>query len=346
MKKQILFVATLLFATQLTTAQVLYSENFDNLTLGNVGTDFIGTTPGQGGWYTLSQSSEIPSENSNNYFKIVSEPGRGKVLELAATPGKGATFLQKRGIDALWANRNTVNNILKIEIDFYTGDQFSDGGTGLPIQGAILAIKPNDIIDATSNDVIGNFTYYPNDETFTLYGISNCSYNNLSSVIKDLKFKTWVKIFFYLDFSNLKYYTLIPSNNVIYSCTLDPTTLVSSFLLKNSNWIGGNATIPVYKYDNLIISAVNTVPLSSEGFISEKFNIYPNPTKNVVNITNTENIGIKEVKIYDINSKLIETKIFGKESKVQLDVDAFAAGTYLLHIETTEGTAVKKVVKK
>src|SRR5690606_26113816 len=173
MKKTVLLLATLLLTSHFATAQVLYSEDFDNLTLGDVGTDFTGTTAGQGNLYTLSQSSEIPSENSNSYFKIVSEPGRGKVLELAATPGKGQAFLQKRGIDALWANRNTVNNIVRIEIDFYTGDQFSDGGTGLPTQGAILAIKPNNVIDATSNDVIGNFSYYPKSEIFTLYGISN-----------------------------------------------------------------------------------------------------------------------------------------------------------------------------
>lgn len=73
-----LFISTLLFVAQFTSAQVLYSENFDNLTLGNVGADFTGATPGQGGWYTLSQSSEIPSQNSNNYFKIVTEPGREK----------------------------------------------------------------------------------------------------------------------------------------------------------------------------------------------------------------------------------------------------------------------------
>ncbi len=82
MKKQILFVATLLFATQLTTAQVLYSENFDNLTLGNVGTDFTGTTPGQGGWYTTSDTAA--ANQSNNYFKIIAEPSRGKVLEITS----------------------------------------------------------------------------------------------------------------------------------------------------------------------------------------------------------------------------------------------------------------------
>ena len=346
MKKQVLFVATLLFATQLTTAQVLYSENFDNLTLGNVGTDFTGATPGQGGWHTLSQSSEIPSENSNNYFKIVTEPGRGKVLELAATPGKGQTFLQIRGLDALWSNRNPSNNILKIEIDFYTGDQFSDGGTGIPVQGALLALKPNDNFQLPSNDVVGSLGHYPDRKSITYFTASSTYYTTPNQSKRFINLQTWKKLVYYLDFQNKRIYFVIPSNNFFCEALLDSNTIVKSFLLKNSNWIGIQATIPAYRYDNLVISAVNTAPLSTQDFISEKFNLYPNPSKNVVNITNTENIAIEKITVYDVNGKLIDTKIFNKQSKVQLDVDAFAAGTYLLHIETTEGTAVKKVVKK
>jgi len=342
----VLFVATLLFATQVTTAQILYSENFDNLNLGNVGADLTGNTPGQGGWYTLSQSSEIPSENSNNYFKIVTEPGRGKVLELAATPGKGQTFLQKRGIDALWNSRNQSNNILKIEIDFYTGDQFSDGGTGLPIQGAIIALKPNDVFDATSNDVVGNFGFYPDQEIFTLHSANKTCSSPTAIVSQDLKLKNWIKIILYLDYTNLKYHMVIPSHNLIKICNLDPNIKLSSILLKNSNWIGSQAIVPAYKYDNLVISAVNTVPLKTKDFISEKFNLYPNPSKNVVNITNTENIAVEKITVYDVNGKLIKTKIYTNESTIQLDVAAFAAGTYLLHIETTEGTAIKKIIKE
>jgi len=347
MKKTVLLLATLLLTSHFATAQVLYSEDFDNLTLGDVGTDFTGTTPGQGGWYTLSDSSETPSENSNSYFKIVSEPGRGKVLELAATPGKGQTYLQKRGIDALWSNRTAGNDILKIEIDFYTGDQFSDGGTGLPIQGAILAIKPNDIFNATSNDVVGSFGYRPDIEYFTLFTASkNCYIVPPPPTYYILKLKTWIKIIYYLDVQNQKINFVIPSNNFFCECFLDSNTTIQSFLLKNSNWIGSQATIPKYRYDNLIISAVDTVPLSVQDFISDKFNLYPNPAKNIINITNNENIGVEQVTIFDIDGKLIKTKTFNKEHNVQLDFSAFAAGTYLVHIETNKGTAIKKLIKK
>ncbi len=344
MKTKILLISVALFAAQLTSAQILYSENFDNLTLGNVGTDFTGITAGQGEFYTLSDSSEIPSENSNDYFKIVSEPNRGKVLELAATPGKGQVFLQKRGIDALWSKRNTANNILKIEIDFYTGDQFSNGGTLIP-QGGSLVLKHNDNYKGNPKvDDIGNFTYYPDAELYANGGPGNCSTN--TSAITELKLKTWVKIYFYLDYQNLKYYTIIPIKNLIFRCDLNPNTELISLILKNSNSIGSKATIPVYKYDNLIISAVNTVPLSTQYFISDKFNLYPNPAKNVVYITNAESIKVENIDVFDTNGKLITTKTFSNETNVQFDISGFAIGTYFFHISTKDGTAVKKIIKK
>ncbi len=126
---------------------------------------------------------------------------------------------------------------------------------------------------------------------------------------------------------------------------MDSNIKLSSLLLKNSNIIGSQATIPVYKYDNLVISAVNTIPLSTQDFISDKFNLYPNPAKNIVNITNTENIEVERITVFDVNGKLIYTKMYTNESTIQLDVSTLAAGTYLLHIDTTEGMVIKKLVK-
>ena len=69
MRTSILFILTILCTTQLTYAQVLYSENFNNLTSGNVGTDDTGTIPGKGGWYTTSHNYTTPNIG-NNDFKI------------------------------------------------------------------------------------------------------------------------------------------------------------------------------------------------------------------------------------------------------------------------------------
>ncbi len=336
MKKQVLFVATLLFATQLTTAQVLYSENFDNLTLGNVGTDFTGATPGQGGWYTYSRADNVPSDAGNNYFKIVSEPNKGKVLQTTALPSFGANYLLKSGIDNLWNNRNSGNNVLKVTYDFFTGPNLSISGPNY----SFYILKTNSFHNL-SGDYLGVLTYVPMNGSMNL---GPNPFNLPHSQFPKLKPNTWYTLTFYIDYTNQKVYFSIPSlgfNVVHTSQNQIPVTL--SVVLQHSTL---TVMASDYKYDNFVISAINTVPLSTQDFISEKFNLYPNPAKNVVNITNTENISIEKIVIFDNNGKLIDTKTFREEHNVTLDVSTFATGTYLLHIETAEGTAIKKVVKK
>ena len=183
MKKQVLFVATLLFATQLTTAQVLYSENFDNLTLGNVGTDFTGATPGQGGWHTYSRADNVPSDAGNNYFKIVSEPNKGKVLQTTALPSFGANYLLKSGIDNLWNNRNSGNNVLKVTYDFFTGPNLSISGPNY----SFYILKTNSFHNL-SGDYLGVLTYVPMNGSMNL---GPNPFNLPHSQFPKLKPNTW-----------------------------------------------------------------------------------------------------------------------------------------------------------
>src|SRR5690554_8034288 len=78
--KKITFIAIVMFLLfNSVHAQVLWSENFESYTLGNVGTDVTGTVPGQGNWYTqrVYTSDDISNEN----FRINHETGRGKRSE-------------------------------------------------------------------------------------------------------------------------------------------------------------------------------------------------------------------------------------------------------------------------
>ena len=105
--------------------------------------------------------------------------------------------------------------------------------------------------------------------------------------------------------------------------------------------------IRIIKLDDFTISAINTLPkLNTIEYISEKFNVYPNPATNIVNITNSENLSVKQVEIYDTTGKLINTHNFNNEAEIQLNIETLTSGTYLLHLHTDEGTAVKKLIKK
>ena len=103
------------------------------------------------------------------------------------------------------------------------------------------------------------------------------------------------------------------------------------------------------RIDDINISAQNTVPvvnLSINEFLSEKFSLYPNPASNSVTITNSENRQVNQIAVYDVSGKLISIQPYATQQEVRLNVENLASGTYMLHIQTASGTAVKKLVKK
>ena len=112
-----------------------------------------------------------------------------------------------------------------------------------------------------------------------------------------------------------------------------------------------NASQIDHKYDNIKITALKVVPpnivsLGKNYLLAEQFNIFPNPATNIVNITNNENVSIKQVEIYDLAGKLINTQNFNSEAEIQLNVENLTSGSYLLHLKTNQGTAIKKLIKK
>jgi len=334
MKAKILLFSTLLFTTiQLTSAQVLYSENFDNLTLGNLGTDSTGTTPGQGGWYTQSLTYSTPYIGDND-FKIIAESSRGKVLQVTSPNVYGRNRISLRNLELLWNNRIAGNDVLKIEYDLFTGN-VAFSSNAVSFWNELLFDNTNliRILHQNYSDLI-----YVNCAECIPPPKSWVNTLQPTTVPKN----TWLKLELYLDYGNEISYFTISSLGI---------NAVSGWFT-SSKPSGINLTVEssgsiqsVYKFDNVIISAVDNVPLSKQGFISDKFNLYPNPSNNIINITNSENIGIDKINLYDIKGKLIETKAYHMESTIQLDVSTFAAGTYLIHIYTSDGTAVKKVIK-
>ncbi|HUH25449.1 MAG TPA: T9SS type A sorting domain-containing protein, partial [Flavobacterium sp.] len=86
--------------------------------------------------------------------------------------------------------------------------------------------------------------------------------------------------------------------------------------------------------------------VSANSFLNEQFTIFPNPASSFVNITNALNLEVEEVSIYDLSGKLLKTQKVVSAENIQLNIEEFAVGTYLFHIKTKEGTAVKKIIKK
>src|SRR5690554_7088699 len=146
MKRKIQLIALLLFAIPSTKAQVLYDEDFENYSIGNLGTDPTGVTPGQGGWLTATASLNPNVTNSN--FTITNEPNRGKVLTLSApvsTPASSSfSYITKPGIDTFINQRTPGNDVIKFEVDYYTGSQYYlVGSDGSPANTRISLLYDN-----------------------------------------------------------------------------------------------------------------------------------------------------------------------------------------------------------
>src|SRR5690554_6620473 len=353
MKKYLLYLTATFLTAHFTDAQVLYTENFNNLTVGNLCTDPTGVIPGQGGWKT--KCFALPMYINNNYFEIVTEPGRGKVLKLTADQNVGVrAFIND--LDLLWNNRNPGNNVCNIESDFFTGEHPAVPGYLPPYRrfNHTFGVS-NTNIEYPSRTIIGMNHHQIMSSLILLIYNEGINHRVIPQSIINFPEKTWLKFEIHLNYPLQKAYFFIPTLDVYLetdqflklstaSNPMDDFT-PTSFIIH----IMGDEDIAkevFVKYDNIIISAVDKAPLSVTELISSKFNIFPNPSNDVVTITNSENIGIEKVDVYDLTGRVIKTKEYNNENNVQLNLSDLATATYLLHIQNKEGVAVKKIVKK
>src|SRR5690554_450237 len=81
--------------------------------------------------------------------------------------------------------------------------------------------------------------------------------------------------------------------------------------------------------------------LSSNDFVLENFNIYPNPTSDILNIRLENNLTLEKVTIYNNLGQIVKTT---QQSTV--DVSNLSSGIYFVEVTTNQGKAVKKVIVK
>ena len=313
---------------------MLFEEDFDSYPAGDLNTDYTNTTPGHGGWYY--------SGDSNTTAMITPETNKGNVLiiERTSSNSTGLILRQAKGT-ILWNNRTAGNNILKFEYEFYADDNFNVGGSILGSEnngttyGGVLTMSFRSF--SNFNDIRGTFLKTDPINYQTLY------LQNFNTTV--FPYNTWIKLEAFMDFNTNNIYFYLPMLNIQATGSFSHNRIPESvdFSIYNLNQSS------IVKLDNIKVSALQTLPshlVSVSKFVASKFNVFPNPVTDVVTITNSESIGIEQIEIFDISGKKVQSQNFSKESEVQLNMADFASGTYLLHIKTNEGTAVKKVVKK
>src|SRR5690554_6082320 len=81
--------------------------------------------------------------------------------------------------------------------------------------------------------------------------------------------------------------------------------------------------------------------LSSNIFVLENFNIYPNPTSEVLNIKLENNLTLEKATIYNNSGQIVKTA-----QQNTVDISNLSSGIYFVEVTTNQGKAVKKVVVK
>lgn len=325
-----LYLILFLIAFQATKAQVLWSDDFDGYTVGALNTNLTGQTPGQGGWY-------VETLNLDSNAIVTPETGKGNVLVLKRidqNAGYSQIILQQVSgiLDNLWKNRTMGNNILKYEYEIYGSGSFNEGPRGgILNQGTVLI----DLKYSSLKNLLKGIY-------FKSIGSSEVNFKKYNTTT--FPSNTWIKVEMFIDYNTKNVFFYLPTLNLqgygTFSHNLEPESISFSIYALD--------TLSVVKLDNMKISAIPTLPsyLNVDEFLTSKFNIFPNPTTDIVTITNTENIGIEQIEVYDINGKNIKSHNYRNQNEIQLNISDLAADTYVFHIKTNQGTAVKKVIKK
>ena len=351
--KKILSSLLLTSATMMMFGQVVFTENFEPLTLGNLGTNVAGTTAGQNGWLTLYGANA-------DYQVATVDIAHGKSLKMFSYNSSDATpnsTLNTRIAAKLpTAIASASNNILQVKFELYTGPSTGTGSAQMRVFG----------MDGTVSRTIGGFTY--NYSTKVLQGLATA--NNLVAPVPPAITPALGPTTYSFNFAAAPGLVLTP--NTWYSLTYEynKTTGVSTWRFPSgagssptstnysfipgmiaedyyfySNSATGNTVSNEVAFDNILVQFGNTATLGVNDVttlteISNKVSLYPNPTSEILNIKTDSKINA--VSVVDMTGRKVNVKLEG----TQVDVRELPAGNYLINIETKDGISTEKFIKK
>jgi hypothetical protein len=337
MKKLLLSVSFLLALTAANAQDLLMEDNFDALTVGNIGTDLTGTTPGQGDYLTY-----IAAGGDNSAFQIVADadPAHGNVLQVTGSAtAANSRFLWKDGLGDMWAARTEGNDILEVEFEMFTGGATtSKNSSRIVVYDVSGAQALAGLSLAQDTKVISGVAYYDNAGTVGNYLF------NLGTTPVVLPANTWIRMGMSFNYS---------TGDVYWRCEgyfdgfvtgagafTDPNELDVVMAAGTANTVAA-----VTKFDNLTSRASAEDTLANPVDLSQNiFSVYPNPANNVVNVANAGNI--EAVNIVDINGRVVKKQTFAGETTVQLDITDLASGVYMMNITSEGSVTTKKIVKQ
>ena len=203
MKKLLL---PLILGFSLTNAQTIVSENFNSLTLGNLGTDFTATTAGQGGYYLYNGSAtdyQIASIDATHGNSLRITSGNS----YASTSNTSNRYVIKP-ITAV--TPTSGNNIIKGSIDIYTGPATGDGKISVDLYDSTNGIG-GIAYDYTTKKIVGK-------ARLTLISTGVTSYYNITlTQTNTYPANTWVTLYFTYNKTTGAYSWITPEGTFTFS---------------------------------------------------------------------------------------------------------------------------------
>jgi hypothetical protein len=365
MKKQLLTGAFLL-ASFLTANAQSTTYNFNDLTVGNLGTSFTGQTAGQGGWGTIGSNGAAGTTTTNlatnAAFQVVadSDVARGNVLSIAGPNGSsGGASAFRADTATQWDERTDGYNVHNVTFDYFTGtavansqnyvsvSTYSEGGDfvlgGFAIDKSDLGVYaqaylPEIGTDPKSTDyqAAGNYYLYlgPNQTTPKLpantWVTFTYSYNSING---DLGIKA------------------VAAGTTLFSGTLTiagedaDNQVPESVWIETFNGAAGNTVATTSTFDNITVSANPASLLSAPATaVATKFSVFPNPSNGIVTVANT-NALINAIAITDINGRTVKNVKVGGVASTEVNISDLASGVYMMSISSDKGTSTQKIVK-
>ena len=343
MTKKLLYLCTALGAFSLVNAQELIFDNYNALTIGNIGTDLTGVTAGQGGYYTFNS----PAGGANSDYQIVADvPVQANVIQITGSAAATGTKFLVKDVAAPWALRTAGNEVINIQFDLYTGDATTSKNTarlylynddGSTILGGLLF--------NLETKVISGIAFYDNAGTSSTYSF----YLGASGTNLTLPTSTWVKV-------GVSYNTT--TNEVIwkgpgfYGGVTGAYPATGTSAPGEINFIHtagtGNTVSATSKYDNLLVRASVTENLlgnaAFNSVVASFANIYPNPVVDFASI-NVVDAQINAITVTDINGRIVKTGNSNELLNAKIDLSDLNAGMYLMTIDTDKGVSTEKIIK-
>ncbi len=346
MKK--LLLSGILFSAIFSNAQSLISENFNSLTIGNVGTDVTGATAGQGGWFTFASNGAAPTTSTNlnnSNFQIVSTGNTSNGLKLEGPNGdKGVRYIWKDGLSTSWAARTSGNNIIEVEVDINpgAGTTTSENDFGVYIfNTGYTRTLAGFIVNAKTRELSLVAYSTPSGQP-----ADNYSYSLAAAPGIQIPANVFSRIG--ISYNKTSGQVIIKGPGIAATGLALPGSSSGSDPLEVDfvSFSGHSTTTPntsftTVIFDNLSVkaSATDTLLSLDKNNTIITANIYPNPATDILNVSGVE--GVTSLVINDINGRTIKTV----NDASSINVSDLNTGVYFVNINTENGNITKKFMK-